>query len=368
MAKRKAEEQEPFILPDEVETEAGTIVQAVTGLLFTAQQSGEPYVTGQDIRTQLGAEFEPLITKVSAVIGEAPKNSKGGLKPTKGGKGWMKKLLSLEPTIECVTIDGEDQPCYRVADGSPIPAKKNYPKKEAREAKGAAKGAATGAATGVPKMVDAKLNKWVEAKRSKDFATADALKAELQGMGYNPEELRPKGYQLPSGGNQNTGAQPNDQMAAMAAMFSQMPGGKEMLQMAKMMGIMPSAPTKPKTPASPFGNVGNLQKGALKGAQKGAGKGKDQGGAKELPANLKDQGELVIQAAINFMMVNMDESGLTPGGRIVMAVQQEQPAAVEACKGALGGKGWLKKLLATSENIEVDTASAGEPCYKLIGF
>ena len=37
-----------------------------------------------------------------------------------------------------------------------------------------------------------KLEEWVQAKRRRDFATADALRSEMQAAGVNPEELRPK--------------------------------------------------------------------------------------------------------------------------------------------------------------------------------
>eukprot|EP00930_Biecheleria_cincta_P043689 TRINITY_DN29981_c0_g2_i1.p1 TRINITY_DN29981_c0_g2~~TRINITY_DN29981_c0_g2_i1.p1 ORF type:complete len:472 (+),score=105.63 TRINITY_DN29981_c0_g2_i1:41-1456(+) len=40
---------------------------------------------------------------------------------------------------------------------------------------------------------EAKLDQWVRAKRDKDFATADAIRAELRTMGLEPDQLRPAG-------------------------------------------------------------------------------------------------------------------------------------------------------------------------------
>lgn len=33
-----------------------------------------------------------------------------------GGKGWVKKLVAMEPSLECVTVPGKDEPCYRLAE------------------------------------------------------------------------------------------------------------------------------------------------------------------------------------------------------------------------------------------------------------
>ena len=46
-----------------------------------------------------------------------------------------------------------------------------------------------------PEMND-KLEEWVQAKRRRDFETADRLRAEMKDAGFNPEEYRPK----PGGG------------------------------------------------------------------------------------------------------------------------------------------------------------------------
>merc|ERR1712176_1730039 len=43
--------------------------------------------------------------------------------------------------------------------------------------------------------IDEQLDKWLIAKRSKDFVTADMLRDELRSMGVNPDTVRPKGWQ-----------------------------------------------------------------------------------------------------------------------------------------------------------------------------
>merc|ERR1711972_1024301 len=56
---------------------------------------------------------------------------------------------------------------------------------------------ANGGKTGDPWMEE-QLDKWLIAKRQGDFATADAMRYELRAMGVDPDTLRPPGWQ-PSG-------------------------------------------------------------------------------------------------------------------------------------------------------------------------
>merc|ERR1712187_164358 len=51
------------------------------------------------------------------------------------------------------------------------------------------------------------LDKWLAAKRQKDFVTADAIRDELRAMGVDPDTVRPRGFQGGAGGGQgNTGS------------------------------------------------------------------------------------------------------------------------------------------------------------------
>ena len=50
--------------------------------------------------------------------------------------------------------------------------------------------------------IEAKLEEWVQAKRVKDFTTADRLREELRAQGVNPEVVRPVGGPPPGGGLQ----------------------------------------------------------------------------------------------------------------------------------------------------------------------
>merc|ERR1719497_184814 len=56
-----------------------------------------------------------------------------------------------------------------------------------------------GGKTGDPWM-DEQLDKWLIAKRQKDFATADAIRDELRSMGVDPDTVRPRGWELQVGG------------------------------------------------------------------------------------------------------------------------------------------------------------------------
>jgi len=47
----------------------------------------------------------------------------------------------------------------------------------------------------VDAVTEAKLDQWVQAKRDKDFATADAIRAEMRAVGLEPDFLRPPDFQ-----------------------------------------------------------------------------------------------------------------------------------------------------------------------------
>eukprot|EP00930_Biecheleria_cincta_P096130 TRINITY_DN87_c1_g1_i4.p1 TRINITY_DN87_c1_g1~~TRINITY_DN87_c1_g1_i4.p1 ORF type:complete len:500 (-),score=111.68 TRINITY_DN87_c1_g1_i4:290-1789(-) len=46
-------------------------------------------------------------------------------------------------------------------------------------------------ASDVPDWVEAEIDRWVEAKRNKDFANADSIRASLRAEGYDPDKIRP---------------------------------------------------------------------------------------------------------------------------------------------------------------------------------
>merc|ERR1712050_154473 len=52
--------------------------------------------------------------------------------------------------------------------------------------------------------MDAQLDKWLIAKKSKDFAEADRIRDELRALGIDPDTVRPRGWERQTGG-QNTG-------------------------------------------------------------------------------------------------------------------------------------------------------------------
>merc|ERR1711972_1026451 len=52
--------------------------------------------------------------------------------------------------------------------------------------------------------IDEQLDKWLIAKKQKDFATADAIRDELRSLGVDPDTVRPRGWELQVG-NQATG-------------------------------------------------------------------------------------------------------------------------------------------------------------------
>merc|ERR1712066_603350 len=47
--------------------------------------------------------------------------------------------------------------------------------------------------------MDDQLDKWLIAKKQRDFVTADAIRDELRGMGIDPDSVRPKGWSTSNG-------------------------------------------------------------------------------------------------------------------------------------------------------------------------
>merc|ERR1719277_2902612 len=47
--------------------------------------------------------------------------------------------------------------------------------------------------------MDDQLDKWLIAKKQRDFVTADAIRDELRGMGVDPDTVRPKGVAVDGG-------------------------------------------------------------------------------------------------------------------------------------------------------------------------
>merc|ERR1712187_267892 len=64
---------------------------------------------------------------------------------------------------------------------------------------------ANGGKTGDAWM-DEQLDKWLIAKRMKDFATADAIRDELRAMGVDPDTVRPRGWEQQVGGGPTMGS------------------------------------------------------------------------------------------------------------------------------------------------------------------
>merc|ERR1712217_539461 len=60
------------------------------------------------------------------------------------------------------------------------------------------------ASTGDP-AIEEQLDKWLIAKRSKDFATADAIRDELRAIGIDPDTVRPPGWTPSAPGGAGSG-------------------------------------------------------------------------------------------------------------------------------------------------------------------
>ncbi|CAK0822550.1 unnamed protein product [Prorocentrum cordatum] len=64
----------------------------------------------------------------------------------------------------------------------------------------------------------------------------------------------------------------------------------------------------------------------------------------------------------------LPEEGFLPGSTLSKLMAEAHPDVVSAVKSALGGKGWLRKLLCDQPELDVVEVSApghGEPCYAI---
>ncbi|CAK0822551.1 unnamed protein product, partial [Prorocentrum cordatum] len=88
------------------------------------------------------------------------------------------------------------------------------------------------------------------------------------------------------------------------------------------------------------------------------------------PANLAKLDEIqkaTLQAAAASAL-DVAEEGFLPGSTLSKLMAEAHPDVVSAVKSALGGKGWLRKLLCDQPELDVVEVSApghGEPCYAI---
>jgi len=82
--------------------------------------------------------------------------------------------------------------------------------------------------------------------------------------------------------------------------------------------------------------------------------------------NAEDR-ETLVQAAVEALGACSAQQDHLEGNRISGILKMQWPGRVEAVKAAVGGKGWLKVLLETTQVIrQVEVAGKSEPCYSLI--
>merc|ERR1711924_100304 len=76
---------------------------------------------------------------------------------------------------------------------------------DANPAKKQKTGPVAGVNTGDPE-IEAKLDQWLIAKRSKDFASADMIRDELRAQGNDPDTVRPRGWTASAASGAGAGA------------------------------------------------------------------------------------------------------------------------------------------------------------------
>eukprot|EP00747_Dinoflagellata_sp_TGD_P109320 gnl/TRDRNA2_/TRDRNA2_170636_c0_seq8.p1 gnl/TRDRNA2_/TRDRNA2_170636_c0~~gnl/TRDRNA2_/TRDRNA2_170636_c0_seq8.p1 ORF type:complete len:434 (+),score=89.73 gnl/TRDRNA2_/TRDRNA2_170636_c0_seq8:66-1367(+) len=95
--------------------------------------------------------------------------------------------------------------------------------------------------------------------------------------------------------------------------------------------------------------------------------------ANDLPTELVvekvgERNRLVLVAAVLKLLAAQPAGGYIVGSSVSLQLQKDMPAQVIEAKNAMGGKGWLKRLLQDEPKIEQiasDVSGKNEPCYRL---
>jgi len=321
-----------------------------------------------------------------------------------GGKGWMRKLVESEATIECVAVPGAE-PHFMLpglASSSPVAPRGKAAKKRPLQEAGAG-----GLQPGLLGDADAERPKGFRAaERNLSVIPADlqylvgevgarALKvladATLQGQNYiTGSELRMLLGPDMQAHLAAIGEAAGIKKGLIKCVLEQQP---DILQ-AKVPGVDEPCFQLVSNAGGVLRKKPKLNQDASKGASvKGAavkgtgskGKGKQSKShiaglanvpaerpekkvVTELPAEFAVEGDAVlytIKAALTSMQV---EDGYVAGSALSKLLRDFCPGPSEAVKNAFGGKGWIKRFVVTDPEIEaVAVPGVDEPCFRLAG-
>jgi len=355
--KSSEKEAEEFNLPDELHEQAAKVIVRAVEILTEAAEAGEGFVAGSVIRNNLGAEFREISHAISEALGKQ--------------KGWLKKLLLTEPSIEQAQETGKGEPCFRLVGVEPARGAARVPKTITAN-KGKSLGKGKDKAPMFMEKGKGKMPRFME-KGKGQFMDAKGkgwmLGASMKGM-YDPySDPYCDPYSFAYGG--------------MDPYFT--PGA------SKGYGKMfdPYGP-----PPLQYGAFGGRAKGCHQEFTKGC-KGKSKGASKtkgakpqrspaelaeggllvgqktmvmELPDECAAEGARVSQVVRGALLTMQDENGgYVEGNKLSKFATQQDPDSTAAVKKAFLGKGWLKKLLSADPDVEqVTVEGKDEPCFRLM--
>merc|ERR1712070_779051 len=98
-ASKKKKHEKPNVtgLPEEFSVEGSAVCDVVRAALLDVQL--EPgYMTGSNLNAIVAKQAPDAATLVKKAF---------------KGKGWLKKLLAADPSIEEVNIEGKNEPCFK---------------------------------------------------------------------------------------------------------------------------------------------------------------------------------------------------------------------------------------------------------------
>lgn len=316
----EASSSEVVAIPPELEEEAGQILESVRSLLQAADMEGQGFLTGAALSQTLSqqAELAPLVSAVKEGLARSPAvlSTRTAERPHKG---WLKKVLSTDASIELVQPEGLDEPCFRLV-GATSPLV-NTASKTAKTAQARPGG---------------------KAKGGKAAVQQHAFKGKSAGKGMG----KLMGMSFDDAWNMML-----SKAASMSGVdFSAKPTAAQVLAgkgRGKNKGKAPAMSVKHEqstlsTPAT----------------------------VSELPPAAKGEAGRLLQT-VKAALAGPDCPGYMAGSAISKLLSENSPqitSAAAVVRQTFNGKGWLKKLLACEPEIEsVAVDGVDEPCFRLSG-
>eukprot|EP00929_Paragymnodinium_shiwhaense_P005289 TRINITY_DN10701_c0_g1_i2.p1 TRINITY_DN10701_c0_g1~~TRINITY_DN10701_c0_g1_i2.p1 ORF type:complete len:841 (+),score=241.97 TRINITY_DN10701_c0_g1_i2:78-2600(+) len=373
------------------------LAEAAVAQLAASGASGDCFMEGGQLLQALCEN--PLTTRLAREAKEAF-----------GGKGWLRSLLSSSPSVECLRkCGGKDDYCYRLRTGPsriPLVSRSSL----VAVADGAPSAGRVGDASSSPQLDAAKRSllqrtEEVLASSSERYLTGAFLSKSLTGDMKSAvfsvrEALGGKGWlkKLLAASEvvQRVAITGRDEPCYALKTAPMLPGGAAAAAAAALEDVeqssehssleeagQPGALEEGEAAAEPLGGGASAEEGALKteevassdlAALLPAAQQQQQQLEAIMPAAAADSVQLLpeqvaiqqhlLQKAIELLC--SASCGYMAGSVLSVMLSRSAPEEVENLKTAYGGKGWLKKMIATEPAIEqIELPSKAEPAYKM---